>query len=123
MAISDAEWESIRQLIDRKGSSRAEEFYTGKVVKVDSTNRNVYLTQFGQQPIPIVAQDFQITYYDSVWNESLKRNVSQKKTAKATVIMPKKGDIVLVAREMGTARLPRCLGKVLGAKWVIAGGD
>lgn len=121
MAISEGEWRSIRALVERMNSSRAEEFITGTVIKSDKNNRNVYLKEFGTQPIPVIANQFEVTYYDTVWNGS--KNVVTKKTAKITLVVPPKGAPVVVAREMGTHRLPRCLGIMMGKNWVITGDD
>lgn len=116
--ISEAEWDSIRELINRMGSSRAEEFITGKVTKSDAQNNNIYMKEFGQQPIPVVGQDFEVWYYDTQTNGKV-----IKKKAKITRLIPLKGEIVVVAREMGTHRLPRCLGKLMGKNWIKTGTD
>jgi hypothetical protein len=44
----------------------------------------------------------------------------RKTIQKATVRVPKVGDTVLVARELGTRRLPRCLGILQGKNWISA---
>lgn len=119
--INEAEWESIRALILRMTSGRAEEIITGKVTKSDATNNNIFMREFGTQPIPVVAHDFEITYYDTQWNGT--KNVTTKKTAKVKTLIPKKGDTVVVIREMGTHRLPRCIGKLIGKKWILSGED
>jgi len=119
MAIADGEWTSIRSLIDRVFSNTADSFITTRVTKVNEQKKLVYAKEFGVQPIPIVGLSFDVTYYDSVWNGTT--NVTQKKTAKVTMQMPKKGDTILVARELGKHRLPRCLGVLMGTGWIIAG--
>jgi hypothetical protein len=121
--ITEGEWESIAALVKRIFSTRAESFVTGRVTRVDGINNNVYMSEFGQQPIPMVAQDLEITYYDTVWNPATSKNVAQKKTAKVKVVMPKKGDTVVCVRELGTHRIPRCLGKLIGKKWIMTGLD
>jgi hypothetical protein len=118
MAISDGEWDSIRELVNRMFSTRADPFVTGRVTKVDANNKNIYMGEFGQQPIPMVANDFEIWYYDTLPNG---RTV--KKKAKASLVMPGKGNTVVVARELGTHRLPRCLGKLVGKRWILTGAD
>lgn len=55
-----------------------------------------------------------IAYYLG-YNESY---TVRKVMTKATVRMPKVGQMVLVAREMGTNRLPRCLGVIQGRNWI-----
>lgn len=115
MAISEGEWISIRALFSRITGGRAEDFVTGKVTKIDKINKNIFMKEFGTQPIPMVANDYEVIYYDTLPNGR-----TLKKTAKVTLVMPDKGDTVVVAREMGTHRLPRCLGKLVGRKWIIA---
>lgn len=123
MGMTPGEFASVRALIQRMFSTKAEPFITGRVTKVDNTNKNVYMSEFGQQPIPMVAQDFEVVYYDTQWNPSTSKNVTVKKTAKVSVVMPKKGDTVVCARELGTHRIPRCLGKLIGKKWILTGTD
>ena len=116
MAISEGEWISIRALFQRITGGRAEDFVTGKVSKVDKANSNIYMKEFGTQAIPMVANDYEVVYYDTLPNGK-----TMKKKAKVTLVMPGKGDTVVVAREMGTHRLPRCLGKLVGRHWIISG--
>lgn len=130
MPLSDPEWLSIRTMIEQVvrqvSGTRGDFFVTGKVVKVDAKNKCIYMKEFGDQAIPIVGFDYEVNYYD----ESPKGTTTQaegdaaqfrtiKKTAKVSVVMPRKGDSVLVARELGTRRLPRCLGVIQGKKWIV----
>ena len=130
MPISEPEWTSIVTMIEkvvrRIVGTRGDYFITGKVIKVDNLNKCVYLKEFGDQPIPIVGFDYEVKYYDESprgtnygASGSAANFKTLKKTAKATVIMPKIGDSVLVARELGTRRLPRCIGVIQGKKWII----
>jgi hypothetical protein len=117
--ITDPEWLSIRNLISKVAAEisgkRQDYFVTGTVIKVDVTNKLVYLAEFGDQPIPIVAFDHTVNYYDT--NST---GVVTKKTATTKVVMPNVGDTVLVARELGTRRLPRALGILQGTNWTVA---
>lgn len=121
MGITEGEWESIATMVERivadVAGSRRDYFITGKVTKVDKLNQCVYLDEFADQPIPVVGFDYEIMYYD---NDGSKVS---KKQAAASVVMPKVGSVVLVAREMGTRRLPRCLGVILGTNWIMTEED
>lgn len=92
-------------------------FITGKVLKVDEANKVIYMAEFGDQAIPIVAFNYEVKVYDDNGT-----NITPK-TVEAKLKMPKKGDTVLVAREMGTNRLPRALGVILGKNWIALGDD
>lgn len=125
MPISDREWQSIKALIDRSGSARAEEFVTDVVMKSDPRNKLVWTLQFGIQPIPLIGFNIEVSYYDTTYTlvaGSLQSKLV-KKTAKVKLEVPSQGDTVLIAREMGTHRLPRCLGIILGDKWVLTGDE
>jgi hypothetical protein len=117
--ISDPEWESISQMVEaivkRVTGTRADFFTTGRVVKVDAANKCVYLAEFGDQPIPIVGFNYTMKYYDEGSSGTIKQ-----KDASAVLVMPEVGQSVLVAREMGTRRLPRALGVIQGKNWIVA---
>lgn len=117
MPITEPEWLSVRTMIEkvvrRIAGTRADYFVTGKVIKVDAKNKCVYLKEFGDQPIPIVAFNQEVKYYDSTITSTSVR------TAPVKIVMPKVGESVLVAREMGVRRLPRCLGVIQGTNWVV----
>lgn len=121
MPISEPEWLSITKLAEkvaaRVSGKKDDYFVTGKVLKVDEKNRCVYMREFGDQAIPIVGFDYEVKYYDDNGT-----SVSAKKVI-AKAVMPKRGDTVLVAREMGTNRLPRCLGVLQGKNWIVAEDD
>jgi hypothetical protein len=122
MPITDPEWESIAQLAEkiagRVSGTKSDYFVTGKVVKADAKNKCIYMAEFGDQAIPLVGFERKITYYDT--------NASGRvvaKTAVSEIIMPRVGQIVLVARELGTRRLPRALGIIQGTNWITAEDD
>jgi len=117
--ISEPEWASIAAMIEKISSQvsgkRQDYFTTGPVIKVDVPNRCVYLAEFGDQAIPIVAYDYAHDYY--VTDQS---GNTVKKTAVSKVKMPKPGDTVVVAREYGTRGLPRALGVLQGTNWILS---
>jgi hypothetical protein len=118
MPISEPEWNSIRTFVERicaQVSGRRSEFFeTGTVSKRDEVNRLIWLKGFSDDPIPIVDFEHEVKYYDT----DADGNVAVKK-AKVTTVVPKVGQTVLVAYEMGTSRLPRCLGVVQGKNWIV----
>lgn len=107
MAISEGEWASIRNFVTGLIGKRGEYFITGKVVSVDKKKRLVYVKEFGTQGIPIVGFDYEVAYYDT--NQV---GTVIKKKAKVTLLLPKVGQAVLIAREQGVNGLPRCIGVV-----------
>jgi len=129
MPISEPEWTSIHTLIEQVApavSGRLDSyFFTGKVIKRDEKNKCVYLKEFGDQPIPLVYFDFEVKYYDetpkgttSVAAGNSQPHKTRTKTVNVTVKVPKVGQSVLVVRELGTRRLPRCLGVIQGKNWI-----
>jgi hypothetical protein len=121
MPIMETEWASIRELIIKLSSGvsgkRQDYFVTGRIIKVDGVNKNIYMAEFGDQPIPIVAFDYTVDIYDD------NGTGVTKKTRTVSVKMPQVGDTVLVAREFGTRRLPRALGILQGQNWVVPEED
>jgi|SRR5215471_2180403 len=115
--ISEAEWQSIRTMVEsvvpQITGSRKDYFVTGTVKKVNKTKKLVWLAEFGTQAIPIVGYDYDITYYDTD-----QTGIVRKRVTKAVVRMPRVGQVVLVARELGVSSLPRCLGVIQGRGWV-----
>ena len=115
--ISEQDFNSIRTLVEkvcvRVSGRRSEFFETGTVAKRDEANRLVWLKGFSNDPIPVVAFDYEVKYYDT----DSDGNVIVRK-AKVTPVIPKVGQTVFVAYEAGISRLPRCLGVVQGKNWI-----
>lgn len=138
MPIDRGEWRSIQILIEKYVNKRGEYFVTGKVIKRDEKKKLVWLKEFGDQPIPLVAFDYEVKYYDDSsvgqhvtvnidvpevpFTGSVNANIPSKnkqKFAKVEVLVPRVGELVLVAKELGTSRIPRCLGVIKGRGWII----
>lgn len=115
--ITEQEWNSIRTVVERicaEVSGRRQEFFqTGKVIKRDEVNRLVWIKGMGHTAIPIVSFNYDIRYYDTdeLGNATVKN-------ARAKIAVPKLGEIVLVVFELGSTRLPRCLGVVQGKNYL-----
>lgn len=122
MPITDGEWVSIRTMIESIAGKKGEYFVTGDVIKRDVDNKLVWLAEFGDQPIPIVAFDYKVKYYDSTITVDFAGQTTGTQVTPKTVIaevqVPQVGDTVIVARELGVNRLPRCLGVLKGKNWI-----
>jgi hypothetical protein len=112
MPISEGEWASIQALVERSAAKKGEYFTTGQVIKRNPDKKIVWLAEFGDQAIPLVAFDYEVKYYDTDETGSV-----VAKRAKISVDTPEIGETVVVAREMGSRRLPRCLGVIKGIDW------
>jgi len=103
MPISHEEWQSIDQRIE--DLLKPSEFVIGKIIKVDKKNKTVFIKELGDQPIPIYSFKYDVKYYDTDQNGR-----QQVRQAIAQVRMPVKGERILVAKQYGSRRLPKCLG-------------
>jgi len=115
--ITDPEWNAIRDVCAKTAaqvSGRRSEFFTTEtVIKRDEDNRLIWIKGWGDDPIPIIDFEHEIRYYDTDGNGNvIVRN------AKAVTLVPKVGQTVLVAYEMGISRLPRCLGVIQSTNWI-----
>lgn len=133
MALSHDDWREIQNLVKRIVSQSGEPFVQGVVVKSDPVNKLIWLKEFGDQPIPLIAFDYKVKYY---YNEPFGNTTAvgtavqtRMKTRTTTayskdveVLTPRVGDTVLVAAHLGSRRLPKCLG-VIKSKNYISGGE
>lgn len=133
MPIEEAEWTSISSLIElevrRLIGRRADYFILTKVIKNDEINNNIWVKEFGDTPIPFFAFDYEVIYFDqdtiasgSPYFGSNSRQIL-KKYARVRPLVPKVGQTVLIAREFGADRLPRCLGVLRSQNFVIDEDD
>ena len=123
MPISNEEWQSIATFVQREVGRligrRRDYFIFSKVTKRDTVNRLIWVKELGDQPVPLMAFDYDVTYYDeSPRGVSSGYRVYMKK-AEVEVKVPQKGEIVLIAREMGSDHLPRCLGVLRSKNYVV----
>ena len=130
MPITEPEWQSISSLVERVVmrlvGSKGQYFISGTVIKNDEKKKLVWLKEFGNQAIPVVGHRYKMKYYDETpkgTNAAAAGTASPHKTLTKTVIadvvVPPRGATVLVVREMGSDRLPRCLGEIQGTDWLI----
>jgi hypothetical protein len=118
--INQAMWREIQRFVTSLMSQQGQAFTQGKVVKRDVANKLVWLREFGDQPIPLVAFNYQVKYYvpDTSGNQVPKKT----KVGEVDVLVPEIGDTVLVARHLGSRRLPKCLGVIQSTNYVTAAG-
>lgn len=105
MALEQKDWASIYEAI--RDGQRGSEIVVGTVIKSNQKDMVVWVKEFGDQPIPCVGFRYNVTYYDET---PLK---TKQKKATAVPKVPKKGDIVVVLRQLGERRLARCIGIIL----------
>lgn len=103
--LTDADFAAIYKAIE-EAIPQSEVVY-GKVIKRDVAQGLVWLDEFGDQPIPLVGFNGEVHFYDTT-----PTGVKLKK-AKIVHQVPKKGQTVVVLRQLGSRRLPKCVGVVL----------
>lgn len=116
-AISGGEWASIAELAERIAMQVSGKvgghFFVSKVIKNDTSKNLVWVKELHDIPIPLFAFEYKVKYYDESprgTGLSFGGYKTYTKFADVKVKCPSVGDIILVCREMGTDRLPRCLG-------------
>lgn len=115
------DWKSIQNFVNARIAEQGEYFTQGKVIKRDVVNKLIWLKEFGDQPIPLVAFNYQVKYYivDAAGKTVPRQTKEFSKDVQVSV--PQVGEVVLVARMMGSARLPKCLGVIQSTKYVGTG--
>ena len=105
MPLTERDYDGIFEEI-RRGTPPHEVTY-GRVVKRDDKKKLVWLAEYGDQAIPLVGMRMQVEYFDTT--------PTGVKTRKATIdpVVPALGELVVVLRQMGSRRLPKCIGSVL----------
>lgn len=121
LTLSD--WREIQNFVTRLVSQQGEAFTQGVVVKNDAVKKLVWLKEFGDQPIPLISFDFQVKYYYENTAGHMVPRKTQAHSKEVEILVPKVGETVLVARHMGSRRLPKCLGVVQSTGYVRAGGE
>lgn len=124
MGLNQSDWREIQKYVNQLFAQSGEAFAQGAVVKNDAVKKLVWLKEFGDQPIPLISFDYRIKYYvpDGLGNSVAKKTAAHS-DEEVEVLVPRVGDIVLVARHMGSRRLPKCLGVIKSTGYVRAGGE
>ena len=133
MPIEEAEWASISNQIElevgRLIGRRRDYFIMAVVTDRNESDMVIWTDEFGIQPIPMFCFDYEVIYYDQdtiagggpPFDENTK--TITPKFAKVRPLLPKVGQTVLIAREMGVDRLPRCLGVLRSKNFVVFEDD
>lgn len=130
MPIEDSDWRKIYKAIN--DSQPPPTIVQGEVVKADPLNNLIWLSEFGDQPIPLFMFDFTVKYYDTqptvATGSASPYDVGHKVVPKTTKVLdvkikcPKVGDTVLVLKQYGTSRLPKCIGVLQSKNFLLTEG-
>jgi hypothetical protein len=106
----------VGRLLGRKRDA----FFMAEVTKRDTEDNLIWVKELGDQPIPLVAFDYEITYYDESPRGTSGGGSfhTYKKTAISKVQVPKKGEMVLIVLEMSYGGRPRCFGVIQSTNFV-----
>lgn len=111
--MNESDFKSVRALVEKMIGQRGEYFVTGTVIKRDTIRKLIWTPEFGDQPIPLVGLNYKVTYYDTD-----AAGVVTPKDAIVEPVVPEVGQTVVVARELGSRRLPRLIGVLQGTGWI-----
>lgn len=111
--MREQDFNSVSALVEKLIGQKGEYVITGRVIKRDEIRKLVWIAEFGDQAIPLIGFDYTVKYYDTDEN-----GVVNQKNAKIEIKVPKLGQTVVVLRELGTRRLPRCVGVLTGQEWM-----
>lgn len=134
MALSQADWREIQAFVTQIVSQHGETIMQAKVVKRDTKNKLIWVKELGDQPIPLLAFDYRVTYYynepygntttvGSAVNARMKKRKTKDYTKEVEVLTPKVGETVLIALHYGARRLPKCIGVIKSKNYVRASGS
>lgn len=135
MPLNNEDHKEIQRMVNRMiAQSVGEYFVQGKVIKNDPKRKLVWLKEFGDTPIPCIAFDVQVKYYytephgnTTAVGTAVNSRVATRKTKayspEVEILVPRVGDVVLVARHLGSRRLPKCLGVIQSTNYVQAGAS
>lgn len=134
MALSKDDWREIQAFVTQIVSQHGQSFIQAKVIKNDTKNKLIWVKELGDQPIPLLAFDYQVKYYynepfgnttavGSGVNARMASRKTRAHTKEVEVLTPRVGDIVFIALHYGARRLPKCLGVIQSKNYVKASGS
>lgn len=112
MALEENDWAKIYRAIQDALPSSA--VVQGRVIRADPIKNLVWMKEFGDQPIPLFSFDYTVKYYDTLASGSV---VPKSTTVK--LVCPKVGDTVLVIKQHGSRRLPKCVGVLRSRDFIV----
>lgn len=123
MPLTNDDWRAIEDHVSKMLTGIGEPFIQGKVVKNDPLRKLVWLKEFGDTPVPVIGFDYQVKYYikEADGTTTVKKTPSYSKDVE--ILIPKVGEIVLVAQHFGSRRLPKCLGVIKSKNFIQTEGD
>jgi hypothetical protein len=121
MQFTTRHWAEIEARIKSLIAKRGEAFIQARVARSDPVRNLIWIRELGDTPIPLIAFDYEVKVYDQTPDGTNYGSVGDPatyttnvRTYITTVVTPLPGEIVLVARHLGSDRLPKCLGVVKG---------
>jgi hypothetical protein len=114
MPIAIEEWPSITAAISKAVSKIGTSHVQGKVVKRDVERGLIYMNEFGAQPVAMVGFDYEVKYYDTQPDGTV-----EVKKVIVKPMLPKVGQTVLVAKLLGSRRIPRLIGVIQARDYVV----
>ena len=121
--LSPRIWNAMADLVRRNTSPR--EVYFSEVTKTDAKRKLIWCKDFGDVAIPLLVSLHAFAYYDTVptgvSGETVTTRVERREDATHSntnfmtdVVVPKRGDIVVILDAWGAKRFPICLGTLSG---------
>lgn len=113
-------WNGIADLVGRSRSPR--EVYYAKVSRSDPENNLVWVKDFGEIAIPLVAHGHFMHYYDehptgaNVVDGTPVATQTTKRKGTVEIACPNKGDLVVILDPWGAKRFPICIGVIQSNK-------
>jgi hypothetical protein len=105
MGLSD---QDINRIVDMiRNEQMASEVVYGQVVRRDVSRKLIWMKEFGDQPIPLVAMNGTVKVPDTTAGGVVMKTVNVKYE------VPKIGQTVVVLRQFGSRRLPKCVGVII----------
>jgi hypothetical protein len=123
MPLSRDDWRELMRYFNTLLGKRGESFVQGTVIKSDQVNRLIWLKEFGDQPIPLLAFDYQVKYYYTDGGVTKVKKTKAYSNEEVEILVPRVGDVVLVAQHLGSRRLPKCIGVIKSRNYVRPQGD
>jgi hypothetical protein len=122
-SLSGSIWNAMADLVRRSSSPR--EIYFSEVTKTDAERGLVWCKDFGDVAIPIVVSVQAFAYYDTVPTGIVGSAVTtrvEKREDKThrnanyltDVVVPPRGEVVVILDPWGAKRFPVCLGVLTG---------
>lgn len=106
-------WRAIADGIDRSMPPR--EIVFGRVVKREELRKLIWLEEYGNLAIPLVAFAFGFAYYDTDATGAINRKADPTGTNEAyqtTLLVPRIGQTAIILDPGGQRRFPLCVGVI-----------